>query len=168
MTPVDADALERLLNETQYDRKKSEFLLDGFRNGFSLEYQGPVDVKITSKNLKFRGVGNETILWNKVMKEVKLMRYARPFREIPFKDSFIQSPIGLVPKDGGSDTRLIFHLSHPWGTNQSVNFNTPKEKLKVKYPDFSKAVQLCIAAGRSCKLWHSDMRSAFRHFCILH
>ena len=47
------------------------------------------------------------------MKEVKLGRYAGPFPTIPYEEDFIQSPIGLVPKDQGCDTRLIFHLSYP-------------------------------------------------------
>ena len=46
------------------------------------------------------------------MKEVKLKRFAGPFESSPFED-FIQSPVGLVPKDNGKDTRLIFHLSYP-------------------------------------------------------
>ena len=46
------------------------------------------------------------------MKEVKLKWYARPFKQIPYK-FYIQSPIGLVPKDNGRDMRLIFHFSHP-------------------------------------------------------
>ena len=52
---------------------------------------------LTAPNLKFR-VGNPTILWNKVMKEVGLGRYAGPFKQIPF-NNYIQSPIGLVEKD---------------------------------------------------------------------
>ena len=58
------------------------------------------------------GQETEIILWNKVMKEVKEKRFAGPFKEIPF-EHFIQSPIGLVPKDGGKYYRLIFHLSYP-------------------------------------------------------
>ena len=64
--------------------------------GFSLGYQGPEEIQKTSDNLKF-SIGNETELWNKVMKEVKNQRYAGPFEKIPFKN-YIQSPIGLVPK----------------------------------------------------------------------
>ena len=100
------------------------------------------------------------------MKEVKAKRYAGPFTDIPF-DNFIQSPIGLVPKDGGKDCRLIFHLSHPRdGTRTSVNSNTPPELCKVKYPDFMEAVQLCIQAGVGCNLSCSDMRAAFRNLGI--
>ena len=72
--------------------------MNGFRNGFDLGYRGPERVNITSPNLRFL-VGNETVLWNKVMKEVKLGRYAGPFDYIPFKN-FIQSPIDLSPKMG--------------------------------------------------------------------
>ena len=46
------------------------------------------------------------------MKEDKMKRYPRPYYQIPYKTDFIQSPIGLVPKDGSEDVRLIFHLSY--------------------------------------------------------
>ena len=136
-----------------------------FTNGFSIGYNGPKDVKLTSPNLKFREVGDKITLSNKVMKEVKAKRYARPFEKIPF-DNYIQSPIGLVPKDGGKDTRLIFHLSYPRGRGTSVNANTPEHLCKVKYPDFNKAVQICIREGKKCHIAKSDIKSAFRNLGI--
>ena len=45
-------------------------LTKGFREGFSLGYQGDIKVRRTAQNLKLH-VGNETILWKKVMKEIK-------------------------------------------------------------------------------------------------
>ena len=33
----------------------------------------------------------------------------------------------------------------------------------MKYPDFDKAIQLCIREGQSCSLGRSDFRSAFRN-----
>ena len=108
------------------------------------------------------------------MKEVRLKRYTGSFKDPPFKD-FIQSPIGLVPKDNGKNTRLIFHLSYPrdkLGT--SINAGIPKSKCSVKYPDFEQAIRLCKLAGKSAKAAKSDMSSAFRHlpmsvkdFCLL-
>ena len=116
----------------------------------------------TSPNLKFH-IGNENILWNKVMKEVKLKRYAGPFRHPPF-ENFIQSPIGLVPKDGGKNARLIFHLSYPRdGSNTSVNANTPQELCKVKYQSIDDAVRLCINAGIGSAVRKSDMEATFRN-----
>ena len=147
-------------------KKRTKFIINGFKNGFELGYDGPTEVQQKSPNLKFT-IGDETELWNKVMKEVKEKRYAGLYEEIPFKN-FIQSPIGLVPKDGGKKTRLIFHLSYPRNVQppKSVNANTPKEKSRVKYVDFNEAIELCLKAGRNCKIAKSDMSNAFRNLPI--
>ena len=83
-------------------------------------------------------------------------------------DNYIQSPIGLVPKDGGKKTRLIFHLSHPRDPKKGVSVNaaTPKELTTVKYQEFDDAVKLCIKEGRACHVGKSDMTSAFRHLAM--
>ena len=161
ITPVKADVLKNLLDATSYDAVKTNFLVQGFRNGFSLQYEGPLQgSKRTAPNLKLR-IGNKIELWNKVMKEVELGRYAGPFEEPPF-ESFIQSPIGLVPKDKGQKTRLIFHLSYPCN-GHSVNSGIPKHKARVHYPAFDEAVKLCLQEGVNCMVGKSDMSSAFRH-----
>ena len=133
-------------------------------------------MKLTSRNLKFT-IGNKTELWNKVMNEVKEKRYAGPFANIPYQNNYIQSPIGLVPKDGGRKTRLIFHLSYPrkdkHSKQLSVNANTPEHMMSVQYPSFDDAIKLCnhLCAKNTglqtpCYLGKSDMSSAFRHFAI--
>ena len=164
-TPVNIKELKSLLTETNYDKQKTNFLIDGFTNGFSIGYEGPREVQMEADNLKLNNIGDSVILWNKVMKEVKLQRYAGPFEKIPY-ENYIQSPIGLVPKDNGKSVRLIFHLSHPRNCGTSVNSNTPKERCLVQYPDFSKPIELCILAGKSCYISKSDFSSAFRHFGI--
>ena len=115
--------------------------------------------------------GDEIDLWNKVMKEVKLKRYAGPFTEIPFEDDYIQSPIGLVPKDNGKDVRLLFYLSYPRSkkSSLSVNANTPKSLCTVKYPDFSDAINLIngiIKQTGGCAISKTDASSAFRNLGI--
>ena len=165
ITPVDTTALRKLLTESHYDTEKTNFLINSFEEGFDIGYCGDENVKLTAPNLKFRQVGSKTELWNKVMKEVKLKRYAGLYNAIPF-DSYIQSPIGLVPKDNGKNTRLIFHLSYPRGTKKSLNANMPKSLTSVNYPDFSKAIELCRKAGVNCKLSKSDMSSTFRHLGV--
>ena len=163
VTPVNADKLEELLKITQYDINETEFIVNGFRNGFDIGYRGPLEVQRTSPNLRFR-IGNEVVLWNKIMKEVKLKRYAGPFSVIPY-DNYVQSPVGLVPKNGGKDTRLIFHLSYP-RNGESINSCTPKHLCKVRYCDFADAIRLCMRQGAR---WagKSDMLSAFRNLGIL-
>ena len=158
---MDADKLEELLTQFDYDKDLTQFLVKGFKEGFDLGYRGEPEVQLKSPNLKLT-VGSKTELWNKVMKEVQAKRYAGPFSEIPF-NTFIQSPIGLVPKDENK-TRLIFHLSFPRGTGKSVNENTPEELKTVKYKDIDQAVRICLKKG-SKRLYasKSDMTAAFRH-----
>ena len=77
------------------------------------------------------------------MDEVSLKRFAGPYREIPFI-SYIQSPVGLVPKAGGK-TRMIFHLSYDFKNgNKSVNYWTPQKLCSVKYSDLDCAVRYCL------------------------
>ena len=163
---MDAEAFRDLLRETNYDQDETDWLYNSFKNGFDVGYRGDMMAKITSQNLKLTEIGDETDLWNKVMKEVKLKRYAGPFEDMPFKEHYIQSPIGLVPKDGGKDTRLIFHLSHPRRKGTSVNANTPEEDCKVQYPKFDDAVRLCLAEGVACMVGKSDAKAAFRNLGI--
>ena len=161
VTAVDVQQFELLLTQSGYDEHETNFLINGFREGFDLGYRGQMhNIRRKTKNLTLR-VGSPMVLWNKIMKEVKCKWYAGPYEEPPFAN-FIQSPVGLVPKDGGKDTRLIFHLSYP-RSGKSINSETPKEWCSVHYPDFSEAILLCIAAGMNCNIAKSDMRSAFRN-----
>ena len=124
-----------MLLEAGYDTVKTKYLVDGFTYGFSLGYEGPTKIRRKAPNLKLT-VDSPIELWNKIMTEVKAKRYAGPFKKIPYK-YFIQSPVGLVPKDKspvglvpkdkGKKTRLIFHLSYP-RSGQSVNSSIPEEK----------------------------------------
>ena len=136
MTPIQVEVLERLLKQSNYNCDKRRKLINGFRWGFDLGYRGPEKQQDLSDNIPFsEGVGSPTELWNKIMKEVKLHRYAGLFKNPPFKH-FVQSPVGLVPK-ANNKTRLIFHLSFDFdGDNEdrkSINFHTPKEMCRVKY-----------------------------------
>ena len=162
LTPVKVDRFVDLLQKSNFDADKIEYLRNGFSEGFSLEFEGKLSGARTSANLKLT-VGSKLDLWNKIMDEVKDGRFAGPFAEPPFTD-FIQSPIGLVPKDGGKKTRLIFHLSHPRsGVYQSVNAGIPRDKCTVVYPDFEQAIKLCLKAGIGCNISKSDISRAFRN-----
>ena len=102
-TLVDANKLNELLTTAGYDNDKKNFLVRGFTEGFDLGFVKPKNYpqKRFAPNLKLR-VGSKLELWNKVMKEVQLKRYAGLYREneIPF-ENFVRSPVGLVPKDKG-------------------------------------------------------------------
>ena len=102
------------------------------------------------------------------MKEVKLGHYAGPFCDIPY-DNYMESPIGLVPKDNGRQTRLIFHLSYNFPSgDKSLNFYTPTEMYSVSYRDLDQTVHNCLRLlsriEGKCDIYYSktDVRSAFR------
>ena len=106
------------------------------------------------------------------MDEVKVHRFAGPFKDIPFKDTYVQSPVGLVPKAGGK-TRLIFHLSYKFKNgNQSINYWIPKSMCSVKYNDLDKAVKDCLRLMNELGIKilffvKSDLKSAFRILPLL-
>ena len=101
-----------LLEETNYDKTKSTHLILSFSRGFDIGCRGPEDRRDTAENLPLK-LGSKTLLWNKVMAEVKENRYAGPFKinELPFRN-FMQSPIGLVPKAGNKKKLDLYFISH--------------------------------------------------------
>ena len=151
---------------SSYDGNKAVKLVKGFEEGFGIGYSGPQERADTSNNLPLKNIGTKTDLWNKVMKEVKLGRYAGPFekREIPFKN-FIQSPIGLVPKAGGQ-THLIFHLSYDFDNgNRSLNAETPAELCSVKYRDLDHAIKNCLLLLKEANQMANDKMMAVIYYC---
>ena len=163
VTPVKIEEFHNLLIESEYDKEEAEFLVSGFTHGFSIGYQGRTDRRDISDNIPIT-IGSKEEMWQKIMKEVRLGRYAGPFKKPPYKN-FIQSPIGLVPK-ANNQTRLIFHLSYDFANgNKSVNSCTPKELCSVKYNDIDQAIQACLKVGAIKKkifTAKSDLLSAFR------
>ena len=170
------EELSKLCRVSGYDMTKTCFLERGFTNRFHIGYRGDPHRQSGADNLPFK-VGNKTILWNKLMKEVMERRVAGPFREVPF-ENFMQSPIGLVPKDNGKQTRLIFHLSYEFKDGfGSLNSNTPRELCSVQYRDLDTAVRNCLdlvdemtklgsrtgsCAAKPIFLAKTDVKSAFQ------
>ena len=145
VTPVKIQVLTKMLKEANYNPKHIHHLSQGFTEGFDLGYRGPMKRHDTSDNLPFK-IGDPTEMWNKIMKEVQLNRYAVPFESIP-SSCYVQSPIGLVPK-AGNKTRLIFHLSYDFknkgGISKSINHHTDAELCSVRYRDLDHAVETCM------------------------
>ena len=174
VTPIKLENYRRLLIEMNYDEKEMEFLTQGFTHGFSLGYSGNMKRKDFAHNLPFT-VGDLFDMWQKIMKEVKLGRVARPFnkRDIPYQ-YFVQSPIGLVPKFGGQ-TRLIFHLSYNFKNgNPSINSCIPCELCTTKYNDLNHVVCNCTQLNSKVYWAKTDVQMAFRivpikplHRCLL-
>lgn len=164
VTPINADILEQLLHESNYNREKRDYLINGFCKGFSIEYTGPQKRQDYSKNLLLRS-GTKTMLWNKLIKEVQLNRICGPFTTIPY-DTWIQSPVTLIPKNSGKDSRLVFDLSHSFGERPSVNEVVPLERKTVQYQDLRSAMEIILEEEDGVNqlyLGKLDALSAFRN-----
>jgi hypothetical protein len=142
-TPINLQNLEK---ELQYisDNEK-DFILKGFRYGFSLCYYGP-KFPFMAKNLK-SAISHPEVVVEKISKEVKEGRVAGPFRLPPIPNLRI-SPLGLVPKKGANDFRLIHHLSYP--PSASVNDYIDPKLCHVKYTQFDEAIKLVQDLGQGC------------------
>lgn len=166
VTPIDYLVLEQLLVEAEYDREKTNYLISGFKHGFSIEYNGPQHRRDFSRNHRLRA-GNKTLLWNKLIKEVSKGRCCGPMKleEIPY-DSIVQSPITLIPKASGKDARLIFDLSHDFDRNKSINHYVDPGRKTVKYQDLNHALRLIMEEedGKNQLFFGKyDALSAFRN-----
>ena len=169
VTPIDVEKLQNLLEQSHYDPEKTAKLVTGFKSGFDTGYRGPKNRRDTAKNIPIRGVGSPFDMWTKIMKEVKLGRYAGPFDSVPYT-WYIQSPLGLVPK-AGNKTHLIFNLSFDFGPEEhqkSVNYHTPDDICSVKYSDLDHVVRISLMhldrnpENRVIYYAKTDIMSAFR------
>ena len=133
-----------------------EYVLQGFKSGFDIAYQGPRVGRVSPNSPTLRGL--ESIVQEKIDKEVKMGRYVGPFASPPLPN-LICSPLALVPK-GADDFRLINNLKLPIGT--SVNsFIHPADATTV-YQPFDHAVRLVLDQGQGAWMSRCDLKSAFR------
>ena len=162
-TPVDAEAFAQAMSQAGYEGKKIDYLYQGFKYDFDIEYAGPQIRRSVSDNIPLK-IGSKTQFWNKLIKEVKLKRVTGPYDEIPF-DNFIQSLIGLVPKKGSDKLRLIFHLSYDFGTKdeeKSLNHHTPMEKCSMKYNDLDCTTRACFRVKRRQQSHFKSDKSSYK------
>ncbi|VDI66828.1 Hypothetical predicted protein [Mytilus galloprovincialis] len=159
-TPIKTDRLKFHLQG--YDSEKTLYLLNGFKNGFRLEHNGPRS-QFNCSNLK-SAKSNPLIVQEKINKEVNCQRVMGPYLEKPFLNLRV-SPLGLVPKKSKSAWRLIHHLSYPDKKSNSVNAGISDESAAVHYAGIHEAINE-IKQLRSHKyqvfLSKTDVRSAFR------
>ena len=144
-TPIKISVLQKYLAnyKNQIDAK---LLLDGFTNGFRLQYTGP-RMTVHAKNLNSANIYKFETL-NKLQSGVQLGRMIGPFKEKPISTLRI-SPIGLVVKSDGG-WRLIAHLSFP--EDGGVNDFIDDKFCQMKYAWFDKVLGMISALGKGAEL----------------
>lgn len=158
-TPINLEALSYYL-KFYPNQDVAKMLYHGFKNGFSLQYNGP-RFPFDADNLQSVRKSPD-IVREKIRKELAEGRIAGPFIGRPFPTLRI-SPLGLVPKKDG-DFRVIHHLSYP--TEFSVNDFISKDQCSVQYSSIDDAVEMIQALGNSAELGKCDIKRAFRNLPI--
>ena len=139
-----------------YDAAKRAYLVDGFTNGFSIEYSSPAFSAFHRNHLSARE--NPTILRDMISTELSIGRVSGPFQAPPF-NHFVTSPLGLIPKKSGQ-FRIIHDLSYP--RNAGVNSFINDCDASVSYETLDDVVNLVLQAGAGALIAKSDIESAFR------
>ena len=57
--PIKVKVLQDLLEESKYDKKKSDEVVNGFKRGFDIGYRGKIDRKDLSDNIPLK-VGSKS------------------------------------------------------------------------------------------------------------
>ena len=78
-------------------------MLNGFKHGFYLEFEGKRGSQF-NPNLQ-SALEKKEIVTGKIIKELTAGRFAGPFSEPPFPSMKI-SPLGIVPKKTPNDFRM--------------------------------------------------------------
>lgn len=159
VTPINVQQLQNYLSG--YDQATSDFLIEGFSQGFKIPYIGERRFRL-SRNLSSL-IGKAEILRNKIEQEIEAKRVSGPFLSPPFPN-FQVSPLGLVPKKAPNDFRLIHHLSYPEG--DSINSHIPKEMTTVSYQSIDTAVALIKQVGQGALLAKTDLENAYKQIPI--
>jgi hypothetical protein len=160
-TPITFSALQQEIAEYPILADK-DLLLSGFKDGFNICYEGPRR-PVDCNNLR-SFTAAEDIGLAKVNKEVQAGRYSGPYKDRPFPNLQC-SPLGLVPKKGGTDYRLIHHLSFG-PDNKGVNQYIPRDKVSVQYETFDHAIDIISQLGKGAVMSKFDIRHAFRLLCV--
>ena len=163
MTTVNPDKLAFLLR-FHPDCTGVDYLVNGFRYGFSLKCHAPLR-NHDAVNLK-SARDRPDVLMEKVNKEVKLGHFAGPFKTRPFPYLFT-NPLALVRKANNPNKwRLITDMSVP--RNLSINSFIKQEDATLQYRSFDEALKLVRDQGPGAFMAKSDLDSAFRRIPMDH
>ena len=157
VTPVRVDKLEQIL-EGHPNHKLVQRVVDGFRFGYSLRYNG-LRVNRQPRNLP-TAFTHSTELWQSMMKEVNLGRMLGPFKVQPIFP-LICSPVSMGEKKNSTTMHRITHLSHPQGS--SINSFITPEDAETHYQSFDVAVQLVASQGTGAFTAKEDFKLAFHN-----
>ena len=157
VTPINYSNLDFLLKQTKYDTEKSNFLVNGFKNGFKLGHTGAL---LNNEVFSMHSDKLNDILTTKIEEELKLGRIGGPFETPPFKHYQV-SPIFLREKSVAGKYRMILDLSHPKNSS-SINNNIDSSSKSVQYASVRDAIKKIASLKKGSYTCKIDIKDAFR------
>ena len=154
-SPINIKVLQSLLINHS-DKSLVNFILEGFRFGFSIGFAGNISSDPVRNLLSARN--NPEAVSKAIEKELIRGHTSGLFLYPPLAPLHC-SPLGAVPKKDGSH-RIILNLSSPKGS--SVNEGIPKEEYSVKFSSFDDAVDMVRSLGHGAFMAKLDIKHAFR------
>ena len=92
-----------------------------------------------------------------------------PFKDNPFADKLIVSPLNTVPKKDPTERRIIMDLSFPKGNaiNDYIEKNEYLgESTQTIFPKVDDFVELIKTKGKGCMLFKKDLKHAYRQISV--
>ena len=157
-TPIKLDRLAHHLRITQYNPPTTQYLIDGFMRGFSLENTSLINTHPIRNSFSVKH--NKDIVYRKLNHERLLGRIAGPFTYSPFH-KFQISPLSVREKKVKGKYRLIHDLSFPYDST-SINANIPQTAKKVHYATVGNAIQILLHLPHSSYTAKTDIADAYR------
>ena len=100
--------------------------------------------------------------------ELRYHAIASPFRNNPFPQPLICSPLQTVPKHGSSKRRMVMDLTFP--PHASVNIGILDSYLnkpyKLRLPGIDQLCEFILQLGQGCFLYKLDLQHAYRQIPI--
>ncbi len=155
--PVDASHLLVFLVEARYDKDKTRYLVEGFRQVFHLRLNQPIHQIVKDRHANSRMVkGNKMALANPQVVEEKLTKGLNDSAlHVAFFLAYVISPLGLWDKKVPGKFRVIQDLSAPF-EGVSINACIPTAEEMVIYNKADTAIQL-IQRARPGLYWPKQM-----------
>lgn len=158
-TPVNPSRLSDHLARIGYDPALTSYLVDGFSCGFSIGHNSDIDISNDCSNPR-RAIKSQSVVMDKLHKELKAGRVAGPFDLPPFEPFHI-SPLNIREKKTPGKFRLLHNLSYPYDET-SINANIPQNEKTVSYSTVGAAIRCLLSLPRGAFTAKTDIADAFR------
>ena len=156
LTPILVDNLKRLLKEADYDQFKRFILISGFKNGFSVHFEGP---PISSKAENHISDNSNA----EVVRKKKLQNWRKEEYQVLLINlvcSFLYISARISTKCDPNKFRLIHDLSFP--KNHAGNTSIPQIYRSVTYETLDHSISQMKKMGVGALVVKEDIDNASR------